>query len=54
MGPVGKALWFIEAHLKGDASLAAVTLGGNYNAADQGLMLLRIWREIVLADLPAV
>jgi hypothetical protein len=34
-----------------DAGLAVIILCGNYNAPDQSATPIRIWREIVLANL---
>jgi hypothetical protein len=34
-----------------DAGLAVAILCGNYNASDQWVTPLRVWREIVLANL---
>jgi CubicO group peptidase (beta-lactamase class C family) len=45
-GNGGQRLWVMP-----DAGLAVVVLSGNYNAPDQSMTPLRVWREIVLANL---
>jgi CubicO group peptidase (beta-lactamase class C family) len=45
-GNGGQRLWLMP-----DAGLAVAILCGNYNAPDQRVTPLRIWREIVLANL---
>jgi CubicO group peptidase (beta-lactamase class C family) len=45
-GNGGQRLWVMP-----DAGLAVAVLSGNYNAPDQSMTPLRVWREIVLANL---
>lgn len=45
-GNGGQRLWLMP-----DAGLAVAILCGNYNSADQWITPIRIWREIVLANL---
>ena len=45
-GNGGQRLWLMP-----DAGLAVAILCGNYNKPDQWITPLRVWREIVLANL---